>query len=166
MVVSRCEGDLSLNNLNELSDAVAEALSKHQGNLYLDGMTELSDAVAEALSKHQGNLYLRGLRVSELSDKAAEALSKHQGNLSLAGQIEFSDAAFRQVIETDQIGKFLVDGTHQNGLIESLKVFNIRDGKVGDEWGLSLETLGELAEKLQVTLTKNIILRHQKKVEL
>lgn len=89
--LSRHQGDLELGGLTELSEAAAEALSKHQGSLILDGLTELSDAAAEALSKHQGVLILRGL--TELTDYAAEALSKHQGNLLLDGVTELSDVA-------------------------------------------------------------------------
>ena len=40
----------------ELSDAAAEALSKHRGDIYLEGQTELSDTAAEALSKKKGTI--------------------------------------------------------------------------------------------------------------
>jgi hypothetical protein len=90
--LSKHQGDLlELRGLTELSDAAAESLSKHQGDLFLDGLTELSDAAAESLSKHQGVLFLDGL--TELSDAAAESLSKHQEPLWLRGLTELSDAA-------------------------------------------------------------------------
>jgi len=41
-----------------MSDAVAEALSRHAGDLHLGTLKELSLAGAVALNKHQGILYL------------------------------------------------------------------------------------------------------------
>jgi hypothetical protein len=88
---SRHEEGLALDGLTELSDAVAESLSKHQGEyINLSSLTELSDAAAESLSKLKGDL---ALGVTEISDAAAESLSKHQGILDLSGLTDLSDAA-------------------------------------------------------------------------
>ena len=91
-VLAKCQGDLWLEGLTELTNQVAEALAKHDvGFLYLIGLAEMTDKTAEALAKHQGGLDLGGL--TELSDTAAEALAKHQGELSLYGLTELSDTA-------------------------------------------------------------------------
>lgn len=60
---------------------------------------------------------------------------------------------FRQIIDTDQIGIFLADAMHENGLIRSLKVFPITDGKVCDALAYTMEDLPDLLEKMQVHLT-------------
>ena len=39
-----------------ISDEAAKIISNYRGSLYLNGLTELSDAAAEALSKHQGTI--------------------------------------------------------------------------------------------------------------
>ena len=108
------KGKLYLRGLKSLSDAGAEALSKHEGELlFLDGLSSLSDiavvalskqkgelilgltslsaGAAEALSKHEGVLKLWGL--TSLSTIAAEALSKHKGELCFQGLTSLSDAA-------------------------------------------------------------------------
>ena len=87
----RSIGEIYFDNLTKLSDAAAEALSKHQGDLILNGLTTLSDTAAEALSKHKGDLGLNGL--ASLSDEAAESLSQHDGGLYISGLESLSDAA-------------------------------------------------------------------------
>jgi hypothetical protein len=48
-------------------------LARHRGDLYLEGLATLPDAVAQELTKHgEGWLYLNGL--TSLSPEAAEAL--------------------------------------------------------------------------------------------
>jgi predicted DNA-binding WGR domain protein len=81
---------LNLSGLKHLTDAGAEALGKHWGDLDLSGLKSLSDAGAEVLSKHKGGLDLSGLE--SLSDAGAEALSKHKGDLDLSGLESLSDA--------------------------------------------------------------------------
>ena len=76
---------LSLESLELLSDAAAEALAKHEGDLSLDGLTSLSDSAAESLAKLEGDLSLKGL--TSLSDVAAEALAKHRGKVSLSDAV-------------------------------------------------------------------------------
>jgi len=87
----KSKGDLYLKGLESLSDAAAEALSKHEGILDLRGLKNLSDVAAKALSKYRGDLSLGGLE--SLSDAAAEALSKHKGDLALWSLTSLSDAA-------------------------------------------------------------------------
>ena len=48
-------------------------------------MTSLSDAAAEALSKHEGELQFRGL--NNLSDVADKALSKQKAKVSLSDKV-------------------------------------------------------------------------------
>jgi hypothetical protein len=45
---------LDLSGLESLSDAGAEALSKHKGGLKLIGLQSLSEAAEKALSKNKG----------------------------------------------------------------------------------------------------------------
>jgi|LakMenEpi03Aug12_release.lakeMendotaPanAssembly.Ray.scaffolds.fasta_scaffold70706_2 predicted DNA-binding WGR domain protein len=59
------EWELDLRGLTSLSDAAAEALSKHKGRLNLSGLTSLSDAAAEALSKHKGDISFYNLKISD-----------------------------------------------------------------------------------------------------
>ena len=63
---------------------------------------------------------------------------------------------FRQVIETDELGIFLADATHDNGVIQSLKVFSVDDGIVGDQLSYTLADLPDLAEKMQDNLTATL----------
>ena len=110
-VLSKHKGELNLNGLTELSDAVAESLSKFEGDyLQLDGLTELSDAAAESLSKFKGEvLGLDGL--TQLSDSGAEILSKRKGGLSLDGLTKLSDAAAESLSKCKE-------GLWLNGLTE------------------------------------------------
>jgi hypothetical protein len=109
---------LWLYGLKSLSDAAAEALSKHKGDLNLGSykltsqndslgyvalarklvsqkggshyFLSLSDTAAEAFSKHEGELDLSGLE--SLSDAAAESLSRHKGDLDLFNLTNLSDS--------------------------------------------------------------------------
>jgi hypothetical protein len=63
---------------------------------------------------------------------------------------------FRQVIDTEQIGAFLADATHENGIIQSLKIFPVRDGIIVDALEYTLTDLPDLAEKMQVHLTASL----------
>ncbi|MDF1862657.1 MAG: hypothetical protein P1U87_20740, partial [Verrucomicrobiales bacterium] len=90
------DGELCLNGLRALSDAAAEALSKHEGYLFLNGVAELSDTGASFLAKSQGSLGLDGL--TDLSDVAAEALAEHPGFiLTLNGLESLSDSAAKSI---------------------------------------------------------------------
>jgi hypothetical protein len=60
---------------------------------------------------------------------------------------------FRQLIETDDIGSFLADAMHENGLIQSIKVYPIEDGKVSEVLAYTMEDLPDLLEKMQHNLT-------------
>ena len=83
-ILARHTGRLTLSKLVSLSDASAQALSRHQGGvLDLDGLTSLSDPAAQSLSKYQGFLSLDG--ITTVTDVAAGALAQQQGGLSLLG---------------------------------------------------------------------------------
>ena len=101
--MSKHKGVLQLDGLTELSDAVAESLSKHKhltlyglktvndspahlallnrlcksDYLSLPNLVEISGATAKTLAKQNGVLELDGLK--ELSDSAAESLGQHHG---------------------------------------------------------------------------------------
>jgi hypothetical protein len=89
--LSKLDGDLRLDGLTDISDAAAENLRQNRGNLNLNGLTSLSDAAAESLGKHDGDLRLDGL--TDISDAAAENLRQNRGNLNLNGLTSLSDAA-------------------------------------------------------------------------
>ena len=91
--ILRSEGTLYFDALKKLSDAEAEALSKHDGILYLDGLKKLSDTAAEWLGKHKGGLSLNGL--VELSPAATGSLSKHGEYLSLSTELKAQVAKFK-----------------------------------------------------------------------
>jgi len=64
---------------------------------------------------------------------------------------------FRQLIETEQIGWFIADATHDDGKIQSLKVFPISsDGGVEQALEYGMVTLSSLVERMQEHLTKSI----------
>jgi hypothetical protein len=89
-ILAMHKGRLTLSKLISLSDASAQALSRHQGGaLELDGLTSLSDQAAQSLSKYQGFLSLNGILT--LTDIAAGALSQQQRGLSLDCLTTLSD---------------------------------------------------------------------------
>jgi len=83
------KGELNLDDLKSLSDAIARALANHEGELLLRGVSTLSDKATESLAEHKGDLWLSGM--TALSDKQAEALAKNKGGLSLNGLRSLSD---------------------------------------------------------------------------
>lgn len=63
---------------------------------------------------------------------------------------------FRQLIETDEMGFFLADAIHDDGKIQSLRVFPV-DGEIVDrQLEYTLEDLSDLAVKMQAHLTKSL----------
>jgi len=63
---------------------------------------------------------------------------------------------FRQLIETEEMGFFLADATHDDGKIQSLRVFPV-DGEIVDrQLEYTLEDLSDLAVKMQAHLTKSL----------
>jgi hypothetical protein len=63
---------------------------------------------------------------------------------------------FRQLIETEEMGFFLADATHEDGKIQSLRVFPV-DGEIVDrQLEYTLEDLSDLAVKMQAHLTKSL----------
>ncbi len=63
---------------------------------------------------------------------------------------------FRQIIETEEMGFFLADATHEDGKIQSLRVFPV-DGEIVDrQLEYTLEDLSDLAVKMQAHLTKSL----------
>ena len=72
---------MSLNGLEDLSDAVASSLSKYQGAPVLNGIQALTPSAAKCLGDHEGALLLGGLK--ELSEGAASNLARNDGNLAL-----------------------------------------------------------------------------------
>jgi hypothetical protein len=41
---------------------------------------------------------------------------------------------FRQLMETDGLGFFVVDAIHEDGVIQDVKVFSVEDGIVGKRY--------------------------------
>ena len=85
------EYGLSFLDLTEISEVAAKSLSKHHAGVCL-GLYDISDSVAEELSKCKEVIDLPYL--AELSDAAAESLGKTTAyELTLSGLTELSDAA-------------------------------------------------------------------------
>lgn len=84
-IISKKEScGLDLSGLIEISNKTAVSLSRHKDSLFLNGLVNISESVADALSKLRGpQLYLNGL--PHLSDSIADALSKYRKGLSLEG---------------------------------------------------------------------------------
>jgi hypothetical protein len=95
---------LSLDGLEELSDAAAESLSKHRGELSLNGLMVLSDATAERLGRHQGDLSLDGLDM--LSDACAASLCQLKGKLSLRGLSQLTNSPGHEAIASRLIEEY------------------------------------------------------------
>ena len=72
-----------------MSDATAEALSRHVGVLGLNIVSRMSGKAAAALSAHKGSISLSGL--VGVSDDVAKHLSKHNGGLDLSGLEKVSE---------------------------------------------------------------------------
>lgn len=77
-VLARYDGELILGGQFDLSPEVAEGLAAHTGQLTLD-VGRITDAAAEALSRHRGFIWLPHVR--RLTDAAAAALAKHLGGI-------------------------------------------------------------------------------------
>lgn len=63
---------------------------------------------------------------------------------------------FRQLINTEEIGTFLADATHEDGKIQSLTVFPIDDGIVGNKLAYTMDDLTDLVAKMQANLTESL----------
>lgn len=75
-----------------ISKAAADLLAGHRGDICLDGLRRLPEAVAVALSRHQGGkLSLGGLE--RLSIRAAKHLILHQGPVDMLGLGSLNAAA-------------------------------------------------------------------------
>lgn len=114
---------LSLNSVQELSEAAARGISRVQGKLYLKGLKLLSDGAAQALSACNGQLFFYSLSalddspghvalatklasngdeinlalLTSLSDEAAEVLGGYRGKLNLSSLAFLSDASARSL---------------------------------------------------------------------
>lgn len=60
---------------------------------------------------------------------------------------------FRQFLKSDELGFFVADAIHENGIIQSLKVHPVRDGIVKGPIGFDMSDLSELVENMQENLT-------------
>tara|TARA_B100001057_G_C22854001_1_gene952050 strand:- start:2557 stop:3126 length:570 start_codon:yes stop_codon:yes gene_type:complete len=88
------EGYFDFGKLKELSEPMAELLSKYQGEIEFSfgkSLTEFSESVAKCLGETKGTIKFEG--PINLPDGAWEALSKHEGILNLNYQEKLSDAA-------------------------------------------------------------------------
>jgi hypothetical protein len=118
IALSKHEGHLHLAmaGLALISGPVAEALSGIRGSLNLNGLVHISDASAESFSKFDGGLTLNGL--TQISDKASKALSKHKGWLELNGLTRISDTNSEFLIEHQGVlqlqGLFKISATSRD----------------------------------------------------
>jgi hypothetical protein len=63
---------------------------------------------------------------------------------------------FRQLMKTDGLGFFVVDAIHEDGTIQDMKVFSVKDGIVKIQYPCMMEDLTELIEKVQVLVTASL----------
>jgi len=63
---------------------------------------------------------------------------------------------FRQLIETESLGLYLADAYHDGTTIQSLRVFPVNDGIVGEVLDYGIETLTDLATQMQKHLTESL----------
>ena len=102
--LAKFAGSISLNGLEALSDAGAEALASHQGGrLRLNGLKSLTETAAKALAgyykgKYSGAFLSLGGLV-EASDGVLKELVKYKGNLGLAGLKKLSDSGAKILAE-------------------------------------------------------------------
>ena len=102
--LAKFAGSISLNGLEALSDAGAEALASHQGGrLRLNGLKSLTETAAKALAgyykgKYSGEfLSLGGL--ADANDGVLKELVKYKGYLGLAGLKIISDSGAKILAE-------------------------------------------------------------------
>jgi hypothetical protein len=63
---------------------------------------------------------------------------------------------FRQIIETDAMEFFVADAIHDDGKIQSIKVFPIKDEVVQNSLHYGMNDLTALVEKMQEHLTESM----------
>lgn len=144
---SRCQGQVRLNGLTSISDAIADILSTQKnGCLSLDGLTSISDAAAEAFSKYEGG-YLAFDGVTSLSDAAGIALSRSVGSLWLCGLTTVSDIV-AEALSKHQGGLFL------NGNLTSLTHAGLAGKLAERDDELDLSGLTELSDLAATALSK------------
>jgi hypothetical protein len=59
-------------------------------------------------------------------------------------------------METDGLGLFVVDAIHEDGVIQDVKVFSVKDRIVRNQYPCMMEDLTELIEKVQVLVTASL----------
>jgi hypothetical protein len=82
-------GCLSLDNVRMISWRAAGSLGRHAGDLSLNGLTRLHQTVALGLAQHAGELWLNGL--AELEPLSAAMIARHRGHLHLNGLTSLSE---------------------------------------------------------------------------
>jgi len=85
-LAARIQGGLAL-SVSKIGPEEAAALAKISGELELDGLQSLPEAVAARLAAHAGDLAFPSL--TSISQRAAAALEKHSGRLTLGADDEF-----------------------------------------------------------------------------
>lgn len=114
---------VGLSLAESIDDDAAEMLSKHQGDLSLDGLTELSDAAVESLSRHRGGLFLGSLK-KLTSQSLAATLAQNPEELFLEIEILSPEAAAelaKQERSSEEYAPYLnlaclTDLTHETAL--------------------------------------------------
>ena len=60
---------------------------------------------------------------------------------------------YRLIIESDDGETHIVDAVHENGLLQSIKVYPVEEGKVQDVLHYDMEDLPDLSVRIQENLT-------------
>lgn len=81
--LAKINGELELDDLEVLPEAVAASLASHAGDLAFPSLTSLSQGAAAALEKHVGRMTLGDHEDFRIDATVARHLARHPGPLSL-----------------------------------------------------------------------------------
>lgn len=98
-------------NGKQIPDTIVEILCDIDGDLSLDELVELSTAAAISLSRHKGELYLPC--VETLSVETAEALSRRKGGRIRIGCIDLSDTVMQILAKSEPDQEIFFDKLQQ-----------------------------------------------------
>jgi hypothetical protein len=83
------KGPLTIRNAGNLTEEIADRLSRHDGSLTLQ-VAELSLSVVRSLTRHKGRISFVGLK--EISGEVARILGSHDGDLALDDLLEVTES--------------------------------------------------------------------------
>jgi hypothetical protein len=114
--LSRHVGVLGLNSVSRMSVKAAAALSAHKGSISLSGLVAVSKDVAKHLSKHKGGLDLSGLE--KVSETVAELLAAYDDELLLSSKAQAAVLRARKKLERTSVKRFDAAAGRHRRLLE------------------------------------------------